>query len=889
MTATLDGAAALARRCLLADGKVVLVRELAPADAAEVAALHRRLGERDARLRFLGPVPSTLDTLAARISGEAAGSGHAAVGAYLAGALIGVAHHEALADPAVAEIALVVDARAQATGVGTLLLEHLVSLARGHGITRLLAVVSAENTRMLRVLRDFGLPMTVTGHGPEREVTLTLDGGEEYLDSLTARERVAEVASLRHVLEPASVAVIGASRRAGAVGNAVLRNLLDAGFAGPLRAVNPKADEVLGVPCAATVADLPECPELAVICVPAAAVPAAVEDCGRRGVRALVIVTAGLGEDGARAVRASIRRYGIRVVGPNCIGIANTDPAVRLNATFLRAPVPEGDIGLMTQSGGIAIALSELLGSVGLGLSTVVSAGDKYDISGNDLLLWWQEDERTAAAVLYLESFGNPRKFGRFARALARHKPVLAVRGASTALAQRAAASHTAAGATPAVSRDALFEQAGVIAVDTLTETLTVLAALRWQTLPRGNRVAIVSNAGGAGVLAVDACARHGLVLPELGPETTVRLRALLPGQASIANPVDTTAAVHPLAFGACVDAIADDPGIDAVVVAVTPTAVGDPTESLRQRVALRGKPVIVVRPGQLAPVEPLVSGPDGPGTASYADPETAAQVLGHLARYAAWLAEPAGSVPGLPGLDTARAREIVDAALAEPGGDGWLSPAATTELLRSFGLPMVEAGFARDESEAEELFARCGGPVAVKASAEGLLHKSAGGGVELGVADPVALRAVFGRFRERFGAALRGVVVQPMVPRGRELLVGISADEVFGPLVVFGLGGVDTDLIADRSARLAPLTEADAGRLLHGLRCSPELVPSLPEGAVRDVLLRVGQLAVRVPEIAELDLNPVVVTGGRCLIPDARVRVRRQAGADAHLRNLKH
>lgn len=892
MTATpeqLEQRGQLGHRSLLADGRVVLIRPLTPSDAPAVAGLHRAFDQRDSYLRFFGPAPAQLDRLAESIAAET-GPTHASAGAFLEGRLIGVANYESLADPGIAELALAVDASARAEGVGTLLLEQLVSTARARGITRLLAVVSAENTRMLRLLRDFGLPMTSTAQGPEREIVLQLDGGERYLETVAARERVAEVASLRHVLEPASVAVVGASRRESSVGHAVLRNLRDAGFAGPLFAVNPHAESILGIDCHPSVADLPRTPDLAVVTVPARFVADTVEACGQRGVRAVVIITAGLSSDDTDRVLTAVRRHGIRVVGPNCIGVVNTDPGVRLNATFLRSAVPEGDIGVMTQSGGVAIALTELLAAAGLGVSEVVSAGDKYDVSGNDLLLWWQQDERTAAAVLYLESFGNPRKFGRFARALAREKPVLAVRGANTALAQRAAASHTAAAATPAVSRDALFDQAGVIAVDTVTELLTVLAALRWQSLPTGGRVAIVSNAGGTGVLAVDACARHGLTLPELSEQTLVRLRALLPEQASLHNPVDTTAAVHPLAFGACVDAVVGDNGVDAVIVATAPTAVGDPADALSQRVALRGKPVVVVRPGQLEPVLPLTDELVGPVTASYSDPEYAAQALGQLARYARWLAEPSGEVPDLPGIDVAGARTLVAQALAQNHGDGWLTPAEVSALLRYFGIPTVPTAVAADEARAVELFESMGGgPVALKANAEGLLHKSAGGGVALDVRDAEGVREVFGTFRERFGGALHSVVVQPMVPKGRELLVGINADEVFGPLVVFGLGGVDTDLIADRGARLAPLTESDADRLITGLRSSPELVRQLPVPAVRDVLLRVGLLAALLPDIAELDLNPLVATDDGCVVLDSRVRVRGHLSGDPYLRYLKH
>jgi succinyl-CoA synthetase alpha subunit/GNAT superfamily N-acetyltransferase len=482
-------------RALLADGRVVGVRELLPADEPDVLGLHERLSERDTYLRFFGPV-GTLDAIVKRIM-RAADGRHAALGAYLDGVLIGVAHYEVLGtEPDSAEIALVVDGTAQAHGVGTLLLEHLASLGRARGLRRFVADVLAENHRMIKVFVDAGLAYSTTGGGPERQVVISLEPDEKYLDAIAERERVADVASLAAVLRPRSVVVVGAGRRPDSVGNAVLRNLLAAGFTGTLAAVNPHADQIAEVPCWPSVADLPDVADLAVICVPAAAVPDAVDQCGRRGIHAAVVISAGLsGSELGPHLLDAVRRHGMRLVGPNCVGLVNTEPAIRLDATFAHGVAPAGRVGVVTQSGGVGIALMEAMHQLGLGISTLVSTGDKYDVSGNDLLLWWQADPGTDIAVLYLESFGNPRKFGRVARTLARTKPVLAVRPAGSEVAQRAAASHTAAAATPAVTRDALFEQAGVIAVDTVSELVETIAALSWHPLPAGNRVAVLSNA----------------------------------------------------------------------------------------------------------------------------------------------------------------------------------------------------------------------------------------------------------------------------------------------------------------------------------------------------------------------------------------------------------
>ncbi|HET9138135.1 GNAT family N-acetyltransferase [Actinophytocola sp.] len=878
-------------RALLADGRVVAVRELGPADEAEVLDLHARLSERDQYLRFFGPM-APLGSVARQIA-RARDDGHAALGAYLGGVLIGVANYEVLGDdPNTAEVALVVDGAAQAHGVGTLLLEHLASLGRSRGLRRFVADVLAENHRMMKVFVDAGLAYRSTGGGPERQVMISLAPDETYLEAVGERERVADVASLAAVLRPGSVVVVGAGRRAGSVGNAVLRNLLGAGFAGALTAVNPHADEVAGVRCWPSVAELPEVPDLAVVCVPAAAVPDAVEQCGQRGIRAAVVISAGLsGSELGPAVLDAVRRHGMRLVGPNCVGVVNTDPSVRLDATFARGAAPAGRVGVVTQSGGVGIALMESLRQLGLGVSTLVSTGDKYDVSGNDLLLWWRQDTRTDIAVLYLESFGNPRKFSRVARALARTKPVLAVRPAGSDVAQRAAASHTAATATPAVTRDALFEQAGVIAVDTVGELIDTIAALSWQPLPAGNRVAVLSNAGGSGVLAADACVHNGLIVTELAPATTAALRALLPAQASVTNPVDTTATVDAPTFAACLRVLLAADEVDAVIAAGVPTALGDPVTAVATLAGSLEKPVLAVRPGQLASVTGLAA--TSATIACYADPAPAAAALGRVARYAGWRREPAGHVPDLTGLAVPGATGLVHTHLSALPAGGWLEPLEVTALLESFGIPVLRPIIADDGDGAVAAWRWFGAPVAIKAIADTALHKSAAGGVLLNLADETEVRAAVDTLAQRFGAALRGMQVQPMVPAGRELIVGVSSDELFGPLVVFGLGGTDTDLIADRTARLAPLTDTDAQRMVHSLRSSPALFgPNaknpLPTHDISDVLLRVGRLAELLPEIAELDLNPLVVTETGCVAVDARIRIEPRHPTDPFLRRLR-
>ncbi|MBP2471837.1 acyl-CoA synthetase (NDP forming)/RimJ/RimL family protein N-acetyltransferase [Crossiella equi] len=875
---------------LLADGTVVRVHEITADDLAQVAVLYSAMSEHDRYLRFFTPSRRTAEAYLAKL---AAGPDVRFGGLFatLDGRTVGTATYHVLADPAEAEIALVVAGPAQHRGVGTLLLEHLGALALRRGIRRFRAELLAENHAMLRVLRDCGLPVDVHQDGTVLDVRLELRPDEHYRDAVLDRDRCANRASLRHVFAPASVAVVGASRRHDSVGNAVLRSLQEGGFTGAVWPVNPHAGTVNGLRCHPSVGALPRAPELAVVCTPAATVPEVVRDCGRRGTRAVLVLTAGITEDPAlaTALRAAVAEHGLRLVGPNCLGLANTDPAVRLQAHFAGRSWPPGPVGVVAQSGGVAIAVADRLAALGTGVSTAVSTGDKYDLSGNDLLQWWAEDNRTRIAVLYLESFGNPRKFSRLARRLATELPVLAVRTGSSAAAVRAAASHTAAGATPAVLRDALYRQAGIIAVDDLGELTEALVLLDGRPLPAGAGLAVVGNAGGIGVLAADAAARAGLELSPLSEITRAALVALLPGSAAVGNPVDTTAAVSAEVFTDCLRVVLADAAVHAVLAACVPTALGDPGEAVAavaEEAARRGKPLLLVRPGQAEAVT-------GGAVPAYADPATATRALGHAVRYAAWRRRDPGRVPELPGIEPERGRAVVTSVLAGAPEGRWLSDGETAELVRAFGIPLVDSAVAADAAAAVALADRLGYPVVLKAVVPGLVHRSDEHAVRLDLADPAQVRAEFADLARRFQGRLHGVLVQPMVRAGVELIAGVATDPSFGPLVVCGLGGVGTDLLADRAHRLVPLTDADAAEMTAQLRTAPLLTGyrgSAPVdlAAVHEVLLRLARLAELVPEVAELDLNPVLARPDGCVAVDARVRVAPSRSADPYLRRLR-
>ncbi|GAB3979494.1 bifunctional GNAT family N-acetyltransferase/acetate--CoA ligase family protein [Actinoallomurus acanthiterrae] len=870
---------------LLTDGTAIQIREVRAGDLGAVRDLHHGMSPDNLYLRFFGLSPRIADEVSERLC-RGPDPAHEVLGAWLGDELVGVANYEPTGDPGTAEIALVVADGMHHRGVGTLLLEHLVSLARSRGVREFRADTLAQNAAMLRVFASAGLAIQRDLADGVVEVRMPLTADEGYLDAVAERERRADVASLRHLLCPASVAVVGAGRRAESVGGAILRNLVSAGFRGAVLAVNPRAGERLaGVPCVPSVAALPEAPELAVIAVPPEAVVQVVEECGRRGVRSLVVITSG--GDGP-ALLAVCRRYGMRLVGPNCFGVANS--AVRLDATFAAQSALAGRAGVVVQSGGIGIALRDHLSRLDVGVSSFVSVGDKYDVSSNDVLLWWEADPATRLGVLHVESFGNPRKFARTARRVGRRMPLLTVVAGRSAAGHRAAASHTAAAATPTVTQEALFRQAGIIATHGIGEILDAAALLAHQAVPAGERVAIVSNAGGAGVLAADACADAGLIAATLSEETVRELTRLLPRGAACAGPVDTTAAIDPDRFARCLDVVAADGGVDAVLALAVPTAASD----LAAAVVAGGvaKPLAAVVLGQPESVR-VRSGPGEVRVPSYAFPEDAARALARACSHGRWLERPAGNEPQFADLGENTVARIIRRFLDESPQGGWLSPPDTMNLLGAYGLPLAGWRMVASVDEAVRAAAELGGHVALKADVPGIVHKSEAGAVELDLRGEADVRRAYGRLAARFGDRLSGVLVQRMAGVGVEVLCGIVQEPVFGPLIVFGLGGVATEVLGDRSARLTPLTDVDAAELIRSVRGARLLLghrgaPAVDTASLEEALLRLSRLADDHPDIAEVDLNPIIAGPDGVVAVDARVRVLPQRHWDPYLRRLR-
>ncbi|MBZ9594006.1 bifunctional GNAT family N-acetyltransferase/acetate--CoA ligase family protein [Streptomyces yangpuensis] len=883
---------------LLADGATVSVRPVRPDDLAEVAAFYDAMSPENLRLRFFTANRRSAEQSAERVCRPAC-PGRRALLAEAGGKAVGLVEYERLPGTDHADLALAVADRWHHKGVGTVLLEHAASAARSDGVTAFAADALSENRDVLKVFADLGLSIMRRFEGPEVHCLVRLEADETYLAAVEARGRTADVASLQPLLRPRSVAVVGPGRRPGSVGRAILHNLRRDGFDGRLYAVHPVATAVLGVTTYRTVSDVPQALDLAILAVPATAVQTVADECGRNGVRALLVVSAGLDREQGRGLLSACRRYGMRLVGPNCLGLANTEDDVRLDASFAADLPSPGTAGVAVQSGGVGIALLAGLSRLGIGVSTFVSLGDKYDVSGNDMLQWWESDGRTDLALLHLESFGNARAFSRTARRVTRTIPVLTVDAGRTAAGRRAAASHTAAAATPTMTRQALFRQAGVTAARSIAELLDTAALLHSQPLPAGRRVAVVSNAGGTGVLAADAAIESGLRVPPLSPELTGRLLATLPGGAAAANPVDTTAAVSEDKLSDCLAELIGSDEVDALIVALVPTAVAtatgdDLTRSVVRTAELHRFPIAAVLPDQ-APSVRYLNGQDA-AVPAYADPQSAAHALAHGVDRTEWLARPQGTVADLDGIDLERASVMVSSYLSDHPDGGWADPRTCADLLGCYGIPQIPWVWARSESDAVHAarrFRELHAGAVLKAYWPGLVHKSEEHAVRLDLTDDAEVSTGYQDFAERFRGKLAGVLVQPMARRGVELFVGVVQDAVFGPLVMFGLGGTATEVLADHAARLAPLTDQDVHDLVSAPRCAPLLFghrgaePVDLEG-LGQMLSRLSRMASDLPQLAEADLNPVIARPDGIDIVDVRLRLVPSRAYDPYLRRLR-
>jgi acetyl coenzyme A synthetase (ADP forming)-like protein len=805
-----------------------------------------------------------------------------------AGDVIGGAQYIREGSAARAEVSVSVADELQGHGLGPILVAHLADAAGSAGISTFHAQVLPENHRMIEVFRRSGFPvhLRVTPGAVDVEFPTALT--DEALEAYEGRERVAAANAIRAIVSPSSVAVIGASRDPDSIGGRLLHNLLAPPFAGVVHAVNPKAAVVQGIAAYPSVSDVPGDVDVAFIAVPAIHVIEVARQCGRKGVRGLVVISSGFGETGEEGSTLQhelvevCRASGMRLIGPNCMGVVNTDPDVLLNGTFATTWPPAGRVGFLSQSGALGIAVMGQAAELGLGLSTFVSVGNKADISGNDLLSYWDEDPNTDVVLMYLESFGNPRRFAKLARRIGKRKPIVAVKSGRSPAGSRAAMSHTGALLAASDSTvDALFHQSGVIRTDTLEELFDVATLLADQPVPVGNRVAIVTNAGGLGILCADTCESHGLVVPELSAATVSELRSFLPAASSVTNPVDMIASAAAEDYGRTIRVVAKDTEIDALIVIYIPPLEASAPEIARQLVeaiadiggripvlscfmSARGLPEALRAPGARIP--------------SYRYPEQAAIALARAARYGTWRVRPEGTVPAFDDVRQDEAAALIAAALAR--GEGWLPTEEAEQLLACYGVSMARTARASTPEEAAQAATSFEGKVVLKGI--GPLHKTESGAVRIGLPVTEVLeeaRAMIGRV-EAAGERLEGFALQEQIDGGVEMLVGVVADPVFGPVVACGGGGVTVELQRDVAVRVAPITDIDADEMVRSLATFPLLdgfrgAPKADVGALAQTVLRVGALADAHPEIAEMDCNPVMVLPHGVRVVDVRVRIQ--------------
>jgi acetyl coenzyme A synthetase (ADP forming)-like protein len=788
-----------------------------------------------------------------------------------------------------AEVSFSVADELQGRGLGSLLLERLAAAASTNGIQTFAAQVLPENHVMIDVFRQSGFDVSIHATPGSIDVEFPTSTTPEAIERFDRRRIEASVNAVRALLSPSSVAVIGASRDPESIGGRLFHNLIDGGFHGPVYPVNPSADVVHGVPAFASISDIPGPVDVAFVAVPARSVADVARDAAERHARGLVVISAGFAETGGdgperqRALLEICRDAGMRLVGPNCMGIVNTDPEIRLNGTFATTRPPEGRVGFLSQSGALGIAVMDHATRLGLGLSSFVSIGNKADIDTNDLIAYWGSDERTDVILLYLESIKDARRFARLAPSVAGETPIVVVKSGRSTAGVRATASHTGSLlAASDVTVDALFRQSGVIRTDTLEEMFDVATFLANQPTPKGNRVGIVTNAGGLAILCADTCEAEGLEIPPLAEGTVATLSALLPAEASTANPVDMVASAAGDDYRRAIVEVARDPGIDAVIVLYIP-----PLESAAPDVA-RG---IVEAANELDGLVPILTTfmstrglPEELRTGrvrlpSYTFPEQAAIALARASAYGTWRGKPRGRIPSFPDMRVDEAASVIATALDR--GDGWLDPTEVDLLLVCYGIPTVASGRATTPDGAADVARRIGGPVALKVVGPDVAHKTELGAVALNLdAQDVAGRA--GAMLETvrsMGVEPTGFVVQRMVPDGVEMFVGMTHDPVFGPVLAVGAGGAAVELTRDIAVRITPITDLDATEMVRELATFPLLEgyrggPKADISAIEHVLLRLSALVEDHPAISELDLNPVMALVDGAVAVDARVRV---------------
>lgn len=869
---------------VLKDGSLVVVREYNNTDLSKLREFVNSLSDSSIQGRFMQNIPRerAIDVLLSK--------GTSSVIALRADKIIA---HGSLYEKGKgnSEMGIIVDDRYQSQGLGTAILGLLAEHAVRSGTGEITTYVAPENYKMISAVKSMGFAVESTAKPGVLEVKFSPSSLPEAIDNFENRSAISAVNAVKFFLEPKSIAVIGASSDRSSIGGQLFFNLLESNFKGQIFPVNPSHDFVQGIRAYKSVKDIEFPVEMALIVVPVEFALKVAEECGQKGVNGLVIITSGfseVGEEGkARQAQLSAicDRYGMRVIGPNCMGVINNSDGVSLNGQFSPFKPVKGRVSFLSQSGALGIAVFDITTKLGLGLSSFVSVGNKMDISGNDLIQYWENDENTDVILLYLESFGNPIQFSRLARRVTKKKPIVVVKSGRGSAGFRATQSHTAALlSTSDVTVDALFKQSGIIRCDTLDEMFDVTSVLAHQPVPKGNRVAILTNAGGAGILAADACESHGLVVPDLSDDTKKRLREILPSIASVRNPVDMTAGIGPDAYSKAMEILGSIDEIDSIIVIFILPGAWDPNEVARNILdgtmkVKNSKTVVSVFMGTKG-ISEILKGEDL-SIPSFPFPEDAAISLSKAVEYGRWKYAPSRKITEESGIDKDSVKAIISKALR--GGREWLSYNECNFVLNTYRIPTIRTATAVGAEEVRARTKGWEGEVAIKAYGPKLIHKSDVGAVKLNVPvsdAPDECEKMMGMLNSK-GLTVDYLVVQEMVSDGIEMLAGSTHDPAFGPLVVAGMGGKLVELLKDISTRLAPIDREDADQMISELRTA-KILDGYRGGIVadreayEDVIVRISRLVYDNPEIVELDLNPVIVLerGKGTKTVDFRIRV---------------
>lgn len=810
--------------------------------------------------------------------------------------IVAVGRYNRLPDSRTAEMSIIVLASYQQKGIGTKLIEYLAAAARKQGIEFFETLIPQDNTAMLSVFRSYGFPMN---QWPERDVyrvTFSLTRSPQIDEKKDERTAQATHKSLDYILKPQSVAVIGASNRPGAMGGLILKSLLQSGFQGPVYPINANYETVMSVKAYPSVLAVPGDIDLAVIAAPSTQILNIVDECGRKKIKGIIVIADGFrekDEQGAALEKEMVDTafsYGMRIIGPNCMGAINNDPQVKLNATFAPvAPVP-GNIAFVSQSGAVGLGVLEYANNMGMGLSYYVSIGNRADIASTDLLLYWENDPAVRVILLYLESYDNPELFVRVARRVSRKKPVLAIKGGSTPEGSRATRSHTGAMSTSSMVSAALLREAGIVAVNTINELFESAVLLANQPVPRGRNVAVLSSGGGPGILAADACARSGLKLPELSTTTLARIKSVIKRDININNPIDLTAGVSPEEFEAVLKILAEDKDFDSIITIYIPPAGLDSSaiENAISRAApvvrQQGKTLLASFVGTTLSKGKLMGENFIP---YYLFPEEAVQALANAVKYHELNSQTTGRLPDLPDIDREKARFLFGHILA--GKDEkplWVAASDMYEIFKCYGINFAENALADTPEKAAETAARIGYPVVLKLNSSTITHKTEVGGVMLNIRNKDELYRAFSSIKDnlvKIGKEneMQGVLVQRQVADGVEAIIGVTRDPLLGHLIMFGLGGVLAELIQDTALKLLPLTDVKVKDLINSVKLSRLLrgyrgMIAYDIQSLEQLLLRVSLLVGDFPQITEMDLNPVKIqTGGQGYwVVDGRIMI---------------